>query len=53
MVDYRVYPARHEGRVGSPKAFMARDDAAAYVNAEGLGPAFIDYMRTWTGFVAA
>jgi len=24
-----------------------------YLRAEGLGPAFIDYMRTWKGFVAA
>lgn len=25
---------------------------AAYLEAEGLGPAFVDYMRTWEGFVA-
>ena len=24
-----------------------------YLRAEGLGPAFIGYMRTWKGFVAA
>jgi 2,4-dienoyl-CoA reductase-like NADH-dependent reductase (Old Yellow Enzyme family) len=23
----------------------------AYLRAEGLGPAFINYMRTWKGFV--
>ncbi|HET9694165.1 MAG TPA: NADH:flavin oxidoreductase [Steroidobacteraceae bacterium] len=25
---------------------------AGYLRAEGLGPAFIDYMKTWKGFVA-
>jgi hypothetical protein len=25
--------------------------SAEHLRAEGLGPAFIDYMRTWKGFV--
>ncbi|HYD72232.1 MAG TPA: NADH:flavin oxidoreductase [Candidatus Binatia bacterium] len=27
--------------------------SAAYLRGEGLGPAFVDYMRTWKGFVEA
>jgi hypothetical protein len=26
---------------------------AEYLRNEGLGPAFLDYMRSWKGFVAA
>jgi 2,4-dienoyl-CoA reductase-like NADH-dependent reductase (Old Yellow Enzyme family) len=44
-----------------PRQVLANPDFAAiplpvtaeHLRAEGLGPAFIDYMRTWQGFVAA
>lgn len=44
-----------------PRRFQADPDfthaplpvSAAHLAAEGLGPSFIDYMRTWPGFVAS
>jgi 2,4-dienoyl-CoA reductase-like NADH-dependent reductase (Old Yellow Enzyme family) len=44
-----------------PEQVRANPDFAAtplpvtigHLRAEGLGPAFIDYMKTWQGFVAA
>ena len=32
---------------------MALPVTGEYLRAEGLGPAFVDYMKTWKGFVAA
>jgi 2,4-dienoyl-CoA reductase-like NADH-dependent reductase (Old Yellow Enzyme family) len=34
-------------------AAMALPVTVEHLRAEGLGPAFIDYMKTWQGFVAA
>jgi len=33
-------------------AAIATPVSAAYLREEGLGPAFVNYMRTWKGFVA-
>ena len=33
-------------------AAMPLPVSAAHLRAEGLGPAFVDYMKTWKGFVA-
>ena len=30
---------------------IATPVSEAYLNAGGLGPAFVNYMRTWAGFV--
>ena len=32
---------------------MALPVTGEYLRAEGLGPAFVDYMKTWKGFVTA
>lgn len=41
-------------RAAAEAAFAAAPTpvSEAYLRAEGLGPAFVDYMRTWKGFVA-
>ena len=41
-------------KVAADPAFtpVALPVAAAHLEAEGLGPAFLNYMRTWKGFVA-
>jgi 2,4-dienoyl-CoA reductase-like NADH-dependent reductase (Old Yellow Enzyme family) len=40
-------------RVRADAAFepVATPVSAAYLRGEGLGPAFVSYMRTWKGFV--
>ena len=39
-------------RVAADRNFTATPrPSASYLREEGLGPAFVNYMRTWKGFV--
>jgi 2,4-dienoyl-CoA reductase-like NADH-dependent reductase (Old Yellow Enzyme family) len=44
------YPRRLLADAGFTPA--PRPVSAEHLRREGLGPAFVDYMRTWKGFVA-